>query len=77
MGKEKFEIYQKLQTEIPDFLNSLSINQYEISFFDRLLEDDISKFKGTSFVFFNNTYGIAGIKNALYLKEIEQKRSTK
>ncbi|MDP2453267.1 ADP-ribosylglycohydrolase family protein [Kaistella sp. SH11-4b] len=43
LGKEKFEIYQKLQTEIPDFLNSLSIDQYEISFFDRLLKDDISE----------------------------------
>ncbi|MCZ2082724.1 MAG: ADP-ribosylglycohydrolase family protein [Flavobacteriales bacterium] len=43
LGKEKFEIYQKLQTEIPNFLNSLSIDQYEISFFDRLLKDDISE----------------------------------
>lgn len=43
LGKEKFEIYQKLQPEIPDFLNSLSIDQYEISFFDRLLKDDISE----------------------------------
>lgn len=43
LGKDKFEIYQKLQTEIPDFLNSLSIDQYEISFFNRLLKDDISE----------------------------------
>lgn len=43
LGKDKFEIYEKLQTEIPDFLNSLSIDQYEISFFDRLLKDDISE----------------------------------
>lgn len=43
LGKNKFEIYQKLQTEIPDFLNSLSIDQYEISFFDRLLKADISE----------------------------------
>ena len=29
---------------------------------------DIQNFKGTSFIFFNNTYGIAGIKNALSLQ---------
>ena len=43
LGKDKFEIYQKLQTEIPGFLNSLSINPHEISLFDRLLKDDISE----------------------------------
>ena len=43
LGKDKFEIYQKLQTEIPEFLNSLSIDQHEISFFNRLLKDDISE----------------------------------
>lgn len=43
LGKDKFEIYQKLQTEIPEFLNSFSIDQYEISFFDRLLKNDISE----------------------------------
>ncbi|AZI32740.1 ADP-ribosylglycohydrolase family protein [Kaistella carnis] len=43
LGKNKFEIYQKLQTEIPEFLNSLSIDQHEISFFNRLLKDDISE----------------------------------
>lgn len=42
LGKDKFEIYQKLQTQIPDFLNSLSINSYEISLFDRVLREDIS-----------------------------------
>lgn len=30
----------------------------------------VQKFKGNSFVFFNNTYGIAGIKNALSLQSI-------
>lgn len=34
------------------------------------LASSIQKFKGKSFVFFNNTYGIAGIKNALYLNKI-------
>ena len=43
LEKDKFEIYQKLQTEIPDFLISLSIDQYEISLFDRLLKKDISE----------------------------------
>lgn len=43
LGKDKFEIYQKLQTEIPKFLNSLLINPHELSLFDRLLKDDISE----------------------------------
>ena len=43
LGKDRFEIYQKLQTEIPDFLNSLSINPHEISLFERLLREDISE----------------------------------
>ena len=43
LGKDKFEVYQNLQTEIPDFLHSLSINQHEISLFDRLLREDISE----------------------------------
>lgn len=43
LGKDKFEIYQKLQTEISDFLNSLSINPQEISLFARLLNKDISE----------------------------------
>lgn len=43
LGKDKFEIYQKLQTEIRDFLSSLLFNQHEISLFDRLLKEDISE----------------------------------
>ena len=43
LGKEKFEIYQKLQTEIAHFLKSISIDQYEISLFNRLLKEDISE----------------------------------
>nr|WP_230379973.1 ADP-ribosylglycohydrolase family protein [Kaistella gelatinilytica] len=38
---DKFEIYKNLQREIPEFLTSISINQKEISFFDRLLSEDI------------------------------------
>ena len=33
------------------------------------LAENIKIFKGISFIFFNNTYGTAGIKNALYLKD--------
>ena len=33
------------------------------------LAENIKNFIGTSFIFFNNTYGTAGIKNALYLKD--------
>lgn len=43
LGREKFEIYKKLQEEISVFLESLSINPHEISLFDRLLKEDISK----------------------------------
>ena len=34
------------------------------------LAAEILKFKGTSYIFFNNTYGTAAIKNALYLNMI-------
>ena len=34
------------------------------------LAEKIKNFKGNSFIFFNNTYGTAGIKNALYLKDL-------
>ncbi|QDP84450.1 ADP-ribosylglycohydrolase family protein [Chryseobacterium sp. SNU WT5] len=43
LGRNKFEIYKKLQTQIPDFLNSLSINPHEIALFDRLLKEDVSE----------------------------------
>ena len=43
MGKDQFIIYRKLQSEILEFLKSLSINNYEISPFDQLLKDDIFK----------------------------------
>lgn len=43
VGKDQFIIYIKLQSEILEFLKSLSINNYEISPFDRLLKDDIFK----------------------------------
>lgn len=45
LGKDKFEIYKNLQTEIPEFLESLSINQFEISLFDRLFNGTISDLK--------------------------------
>lgn len=34
------------------------------------IAQEIKKFKGTSFVFFNNTWGIAGIKNALEMQKL-------
>ena len=40
-GKDKFEIYTHLQTEITNHLTSLSINPKEIALFDRLLKNDI------------------------------------
>jgi len=38
---DKFQIYKNLQTEIPEHLNSLSINPNEIKLFDRLLNGNI------------------------------------
>ena len=40
-GTEKFEIYKNLQTEIPEFLNTCSINPDEIKLFTRLLNENI------------------------------------
>ncbi len=44
-GKDKFETYKKMQSEIPSFLKSLSIDPQEIALFDRLFKDDISNLK--------------------------------
>ncbi len=41
-GKDKFEIYKNLQTEISKHLTSLAINPTEIAKFDRLLKGDIA-----------------------------------
>ena len=40
-GEGKFDIYKSLQTEVGDFLHSLSINPTEIQLFHRLLKDNI------------------------------------
>lgn len=42
-GKDKYEIYRNLQTEISTHLTNLSINLTEIALFDRLLKNDIAK----------------------------------
>ncbi len=41
-GKEKFEVYSNLQSEMPPFFKSLSINPNEVAVFNRLLKEDIS-----------------------------------
>ena len=40
-GKDKFDIYNNLQTEVSGYLDSLSINKDETHFFDRLLKVNI------------------------------------
>ena len=40
-GKDKFEIYQNLKKEVPDFLKSINTNPDEIEFFNRLLNGNI------------------------------------
>ncbi|MGQ9643784.1 MAG: ADP-ribosylglycohydrolase family protein [Ignavibacterium sp.] len=42
-GKDKFEIYRNLQTEVLNYFTTLTINQTEIALFDRLLKSDIHK----------------------------------
>lgn len=44
-GKDKFTVYENLQSEIPDFLKSLTIPQTEISLFNRLLREKIHEQK--------------------------------
>ncbi len=44
-GKDKFEIYKNLQTEVSNLLESLSINPTEVALFDRLLKKDIHELK--------------------------------
>lgn len=39
--KDKFEIYENLQTEIVKYLNTLSVNSSEVAAFDRLLKENI------------------------------------
>lgn len=40
-GKDRFEIYENLQTEIPEFLKQKEINPGEIKYFDRLVKGNI------------------------------------
>ena len=49
-------------------------SEYSISELEKLVST-IKNFVGTSFIFFNNTYGIAGIKNALTLTENLKQKS--
>ena len=42
-GKDKFEIYENLKTEVTRFLKSLEINSPEIALYNRLLNGDIHK----------------------------------
>jgi ADP-ribosyl-[dinitrogen reductase] hydrolase len=40
-GKDKFETYRNLQTDVLYYLSSIEINPFEIALFDRLLKSDI------------------------------------
>lgn len=40
-NKNAFEVYQQLQQAIPEFLNELQINSFEIKLFSRLLAENI------------------------------------
>ena len=44
-------------------------SEYSESFLNELAKE-INRFTGTKFIYFNNTFGTAGIKNALYLSKI-------
>ncbi|MGE5406916.1 MAG: ADP-ribosylglycohydrolase family protein [Methanosarcina sp.] len=43
-GLDKFEIYDNLQTEIPEFLASVKVSTSEITRFNRLLDENIYEF---------------------------------
>jgi len=43
-GKDKFDIYKNLQSEISDYLIKTSINLTEVALFDNLLKDNIGEF---------------------------------
>jgi ADP-ribosyl-[dinitrogen reductase] hydrolase len=42
-GRDKFEIYRNLQSDVINHLNLLSVNPKEIALFDKLLKSDIYK----------------------------------
>jgi ADP-ribosyl-[dinitrogen reductase] hydrolase len=44
--EDKFTIYTRLKTDIPQYLHSISVNPKEISRFDRLLVSDIYELSG-------------------------------
>lgn len=44
-GKDKFQVYSELQTEISNYFKKRGINPLEIQKFSRLLNDDISTFE--------------------------------
>lgn len=44
-GKDKFEIYRNLQTEVSNHLTNLAIDPKEIGLFDRLLKKDIHEWQ--------------------------------
>ena len=43
LGENKYQIYKNLKQEVPEFLNSIGINESEIKIFDRILQNDIFK----------------------------------
>lgn len=57
-------IYYRLHG-VPELFKS----EYSEEELDKLATE-IKKFSGTKYIYFNNTFGIAGIKNALYLDKI-------
>lgn len=65
INHEKF-LYYRLHG-VPQMFKS----EYSDSELEKLSEK-INSFKGTSFIFFNNTFGISGIKNALTLKKLSE-----
>lgn len=70
MNNKKFSYY-RLHGKPTMFKSEYSESELE------QLAAEVRKFEGTSFVFFNNTFGIAGIKNALFLSKIVEKNSSK
>jgi len=64
LGRDKFEIYNNLQTEITSYLSGLSIDSSEIALFARLLEQNIYELKEENI--FSNGYVLHTLEASIW-----------
>jgi ADP-ribosylglycohydrolase len=63
-GKDKFEIYEALKSQITDYLNSIPVSPLEIDLFDRLLKGNI--YELTEEEISGSTYVIDSLEAAVW-----------